>query len=397
MELKIIPIKELKFADYNPRKISKENFARLRQSIKNYGITVPNTVNMYPGRENVVIAGHQRTRAAEAEGHTEVPCYIVSVDPQKEKMLNIVLNNKNVSGVYDEEKLAEMIVKLNEEDANLKLTGFDEREMSVLLDDYMDTGNDEKLEDLEPAEGPSDSVLGEVYQLGPHRLMCGDSTNPEHLTKLMDGKKADLLLTDPPYNVNYEGKTDDALKIKNDKMSDQDFVSFLTLAFKNVNDHLKQGGVFYIWHSDSEGFNFRSACKNIDWKVRQCLIWNKHAMVMGRQDYQWKHEPCLYGWKDGAGHIWNGDRSQTTILNFVRPSKSADHQTMKPLSLVEYQIRNSSNRDDIVLDIFGGSGSTLVASEKNGRKAYIMELDPKYCDVIRRRYKEYVQSNPTTE
>lgn len=392
MELKLIPIKDLKFADYNPRKISKENFARLRESIKNFGFTVPATVNMHPGREMVLIAGHMRTRAAQAEGLTEVPCLVVDLPLQKEKMLNIVLNNKNVQGEFDEEKLAEIIVKLNEEDADIKLTGFDDRQVSVLLDDYMDTGNEEAEEDLEPTEGPTDSVVGEVYQLGPHRLLCGDSTNPEHLKKLMDGKKADLILTDPPYNVNYEGKTDDALKIKNDKMSDEDFISFLTISFKNINEYLRPGGVFYIWYANLQSLNFLTAIKNVGWLVRQFLIWNKHAMVLGRQDYQWKHEPCLYGWKEGAGHTWNGDRSQTTILNFVRPSRSADHPTMKPLSLLEYQIQNSSNRGEIVVDLFAGSGSTLIASDKLERVAYVIELDPKYCDVIRRRYKAYVES-----
>lgn len=196
----------------------------------------------------------------------------------------------------------------------------------------------------------------------------------------MDGVRADLFLTDPPYNVDYEGGT--GLKIKNDKMEDDAFRQFLREAFTAADNVMKPGAVFYIWHADSEGYNFRGACHDIGWLVRQCLIWNKNSLVMGRQDYHWKHEPCLYGWKDGAGHLWASDRKQTIILNFDRPSKSSEHPTMKPIKLFDYQIQNNTKGEDVVLDTFAGSGTTIIACEQNGRSARCCELDPKYCDVI---------------
>lgn len=200
------------------------------------------------------------------------------------------------------------------------------------------------------------------------------------------GRQADLYITDPPYNVAYVGKTKDALTIENDKMADGDFRQFLVDAFRAANDNMKPGSAFYIWHADSEGFNFRGACKDIGWDVKECLIWNKNQMVLGRQDYQWKHEPCLYGWKQGASHNWYSDRKQTTVIDMSKPNRSEDHPTMKPVGLFAYQIENSSKPGDIVLDSFAGSGTTMVACEKMGRKAMLMELDPKYCDVIIRRY-----------
>lgn len=199
----------------------------------------------------------------------------------------------------------------------------------------------------------------------------------------------DLLLTDPPYNVDYEGKTKDKLKIQNDKMDDEKFREFLRSAFFCADSVMKPGAVFYIWHADSEGYNFRGACRDVGWEVRQCLIWKKNSMVMGRQDYQWKHEPCLYGWKGGAGHLWAADRKQTTILEFDRPTQSALHPTMKPIALFDYQIRNNTKGGDIVLDLFGGSGTTIMACEQNGRCGYVMEYDPRYVDVIIKRWEEF--------
>lgn len=228
--------------------------------------------------------------------------------------------------------------------------------------------------------------LGDIWKLGRHRLMCGDSTSIEQTEKLMGGQQADLLITDPPYNVSYEGGTNDKLTIMNDNMSNDDFRLFLVNAFAAADNVMKNGASFYIWHADSEGYNFRGACFENKWQVRQCLIWNKNSMVMGRQDYQWKHEPCLYGWKDGASHNWYNDRSQTTVMNFNKPQRNGEHPTMKPVELFDYQIRNSSKKGDNVLDLFGGSGTTMIACEHNGRNAYIMELDPKYCDVIIKRW-----------
>jgi site-specific DNA-methyltransferase (adenine-specific) len=239
--------------------------------------------------------------------------------------------------------------------------------------------------DVTPPEKPK-SKLGDIYQLGRHRVMCGDSTSVEDVEKLMGGTRVDLLLTDPPYNVAYEGKTKDALTIENDNMDNDNFRDFLRSAFYSADNVMKEGAVFYIWHADSEGYNFRGACFDIGWKVRQCLIWCKNSMVMGRQDYHWQHEPCLYGWKEGASHLWASDRKQTTILNFDRPSRNAEHPTMKPVPLFDYQIKNNTKKEDVVLDLFGGSGTTLIACEQNGRNAYLMELDPRYVDVIINRW-----------
>lgn len=222
-----------------------------------------------------------------------------------------------------------------------------------------------------------------------HRLICGDSTDVSVIERLMDGQQADMLLTDPPYNVDYVGKTKDALKIKNDKMEDSAFRLFLRDAFISADVAMRSGAVFYIWHADSEGYNFRGACADVDWKVRECLIWNKNCMVMGRQDYQWKHEPCLYGWKDGASHLWASDRKQVTVLNFDKPSRSELHPTMKPIALFAYQIGNNTHEGDVVLDIFGGSGTTLMACEQLKRKSYTCELDPHYCDVILQRWEDF--------
>jgi site-specific DNA-methyltransferase (adenine-specific) len=216
--------------------------------------------------------------------------------------------------------------------------------------------------------------------------MCGDSTSVTDVEALCGGRQMDLLITDPPYNVNYEGGT--GMKIQNDNMEDEKFRQFLRDAFLTADTVMKPGATFYIWHADSEGYNFRGACHDIGWNVRQCLIWVKNSLVLGRQDYQWKHEPCLYGWKDGAGHNWYNDRKQTTVLEFDRPSRSAEHPTMKPVSLFDYQIKNSSKKGDAVLDLFGGSGTTIVCCEQNGRDAYLMEIDPKYTDVIIDRYEK---------
>jgi len=244
------------------------------------------------------------------------------------------------------------------------------------------------------------SKLGDVWLLGKHRVMCGDSTSIDAVETLMAGGLADQLITDPPYNValgmnetpaeaKKRNRRTDGLTVMNDEMSDDDFRQFLRDAFVAADAVMKEGAVFYIWHADSEGYNFRGACKDIGWKVRQCLIWKKSSLVMGRQDYHWKHEPCLYGWKEGSGHLWAADRKQTTILEFDKPSRNGVHPTMKPVDLIEYQVLNNTKGSDVVLDLFGGSGSTLIACEKTGRHARLMELDPRYVDVIVRRWQDF--------
>lgn len=243
----------------------------------------------------------------------------------------------------------------------------------------------------EPPEPPKEptSKRGDIWQLGRHRLMCGDSTMIDDVEKLMDGHLADILVTDPPYNVDYEGATKDKLKIQNDKMQDDAFRQFLRDAFTTADAFMRAGAVFYIWHADSEGFNFRGACRDAGWHVRQCLIWNKNAMVMGRQDYQWKHEPCLYGWKDGAAHTWTSDRKQTTVIDFDKPQRNDIHPTMKPVGLFDYLIRNNTKEGEIVLDLFNGSGTTIMACEQDKRNAYVMELDPRYVDAAVKRWETF--------
>ena len=274
-------------------------------------------------------------------------------------------------------KLKEIFNEFNFED--LSLTGYSQEEFDDLTEIFEEA---EFLEDEDevPEIVETRCKQGDIWQLGNHRLMCGDSTIITDVEKLMNGAKADLLITDPPYNVNYEGGT--GLKIQNDNMKDGQFWKFLYDAFTNADIVMKEGATFYIWHADSEGYNFRAACRSVEWKVRQCLIWNKNSMVLGRQDYHWKHEPCLYGWKDGASHLWNNDRKQTTVIDFDKPLKNGEHPTMKPVGLFDYQIQNNTKSGDVVLDLFGGSGTTLIACEQNKRIAYLMELDPYYCDVI---------------
>jgi site-specific DNA-methyltransferase (adenine-specific) len=262
--------------------------------------------------------------------------------------------------------------------------------------------DDELLaEVLEPEQGKTDpddvpeppkepiTKPGDLWILGNHRLLCGDSTDTVALERLMENKPADLWLTDPPYNVSYEGKTKDALTIKNDSMKDGEFRQFLHDVYVAANCFLRPGAIFYIWHADSEGYNFRGAAADTGWKVRQCLIWLKSTLVMGRQDYQWKHEPCLYGWTDGAAHYWGSDRKQTTILEFDKPRRNGEHPTMKPVELFQYQMANSTKQGDVVLDSFGGSGTTIIAAERIHRKARLMELDPAYCDVIVKRWEDF--------
>jgi DNA modification methylase len=287
------------------------------------------------------------------------------------------------------------MMDLDSDGFDLNLIGFDGDMVANLLNDP-----EEGLTDPDAVpDVPDDPVTveGDVWLLGDHRLMCGDSTSIDAVERLCGEHMADMWLTDPPYNVAYEGKTKDALKIQNDEMGDDQFRQFLRDAYLAADAVMKAGAVFYIWHADSEGYNFRGAAHDMGWQIRQCLIWKKQTMVMGRQDYHWKHEPCLYGWKDGAGHLWATDRKQTTILDFDRPSRSTEHPTMKPVELFEYQMLNNTKGGDLILDSFGGSGTTMIAAEKNGRHSRLMELDPKYCDVIIKRWCEYTGKDAINE
>lgn len=376
MDIINIALKDLKPYENNPRK-NDDAVKYVAESIKEFGFKVPIVID----KNNVIVAGHTRYKAAKKLKMSEVPC-IIADDLTDEQIKAFRLADNKVA-----EKAEWDFDLLNAElddiiDLDMELFGFED----ALQDDAEEAVEDEFEVEL-PAEPKS--KLGDIYQLGNNRLMCGDSTVLEDVEKLMGGEQADMLLTDPPYNVNYEGKTKDKLKIKNDQMSNDNFRQFLTDAFSNADMVMKPGAVFYIWHADSEGYNFRGACFDAGWTVRQCLIWNKNSMVMGRQDYQWKHEPCLYGWKEGAGHLWASDRKQTTVINFDKPTRNDMHPTMKPIPLFDYQIKNNTKGGDVVLDLFGGSGTTIMACEQNGRRGYSMEYDPRYVDVIVDRWEKF--------
>lgn len=358
----------------NAKKHDNRQINNVAESIKQYGFVQPIVID----RDGVIVIGHCRALAAKKLGMKEVPCVCVDdLTPEQVNALRLVDNKSNESD-WDFDLLADEIPSLD-------LSSFDfDWGLPEITEEVIEDEAPEVDEDAEPI-----AKLGDIWQLGRHRLMCGDSTSIEDVEKLMGGQLADMLLTDPPYNVAYEGKTKDRLTIQNDSMDNDSFRQFLRDAFSSADAVMKQGAVFYIWHADSEGYNFRGACFDIGWKVRQCLIWNKNSMVMGRQDYQWKHEPCLYGWKEGASHLWASDRKQTTVIDYQRPTKADIHPTMKPVGLFDYQIKNNTKGGDIVLDLFNGSGTTIMACEQNGRVARCMELDPRYVDACVKRWENF--------
>ena len=368
----------------NSRTHSKDQVAQIAASIREFGWTNPILVD----GDGTIIAGHGRVMAARKLGETEVPCIELGHLTEAQKRAYVIADNQlALNAGWDAEMLKIEIAELVDADFDLGLLGFDDAMLAGLMG--VET---EGLTDPDDAPEPPAvpvTVLGDVWVLGNHRLMCGDSTRIDELEKLAASQRVDMWLTDPPYNVAYEGKTKDALKIQNDSMNNESFRQFLRDAYVAADAVMKPGAVFYIWHADSEGYNFRGAAADAGWKVRQCLIWKKSTMVMGRQDYHWKHEPCLYGWKDGSGHLWATDRKQTTILEFDKPSRNGEHPTMKPVALFEYQMLNNTKGGDIILDSFGGSGTTMIAAEKNGRYSRLMELDPKYCDVIITRWQDF--------
>lgn len=376
----------------NSRMHSEDQVLQIAASIKEFGFTNPVLID----KENGIIAGHGRVLAAKKLDMKQVPCIVADDWTDAQKKAYVIADNKlALNAGWDNAMLALEFAELQELGFDLSLTGFSDAELAA-INPFEVTGLTDEDAVPEAPETPV-TVLGDIWLLGNHRLMCGDSTSIDAVERLMDGQKADQMVTDPPYNVAYEGKTKKALKIQNDSMGDNDFRQFLRDAFVAADSVLKAGASFYIWHADSEGYNFRGACQDAGWKVRQCLIWNKNTMVMGRQDYHWKHEPCLYGWKDGAAHLWAADRKQVTVIECKRPQKNEIHPTMKPVELIEYQIQNNTKGSDIVLDLFGGSGSTLIACEKTGRHCRMMELDPKYCDVIIKRWEDFTGKKATLE
>ena len=377
----------------NARTHSDEQVAQIAGSIKEFGFNNPVLID----KENSIVAGHGRLMAARKLGMDKVPVVRLEHMTEAQRKAYVLADNRiALNSGWDTSMLSLELQELKD-DIDLSLLGFDADELDALLNPIEETEGLTDEDAVPDVPEEPKTKLGDIYILGNHRLMCGDSCSITDMEKLVNGRQVDMWLTDPPYNVAYEGKTKDALTIKNDSMGDEGFRQFLRDAYVTADTVMKSGAVFYIWHADSEGYNFRGAAHDAGWKVRQCLIWKKSTMVMGRQDYHWKHEPCLYGWKDGAGHLWAADRKQTTILEFDKPSRNGEHPTMKPVALFEYQMLNNTKGGDIVLDSFGGSGTTLLAAEKNGRHAYLMELDPKYCDVIVKRWEEFTVKKAVLE
>ena len=391
MEIKELPLKELKPAAYNPRKKLKKGdkeYEKIKQSLLKFGYVDPIIVN----EDLTVIGGHQRLTVLKDLDYETAKCVIVDLPKEDEKALNIALNK--ITGQWDEALLADLLLDLQESDFSLDLTGFEPPEIDDILSNVHDKELSEDEFDVEEElKKPTVSRHGDIWQLGKHRVICGDSTKAETYKQLLDDRKANLVVTDPPYNVDVE---ETAGKILNDNMSDGDFYQFLLSMFTQVENHMEDDASIYVFHADTEGLNFRKAFKEAGFYLSGCCIWKKNSLVLGRSPYQWQHEPCLYGWKKKGKHQWFSDRKQTTIWEYDRPKSSKDHPTMKPIQLMAYPIQNSSMRGTIVLDPFLGSGSTLIAADQTGRVCYGIELDEKFVDVIVKRYIEVTGDTEVT-
>lgn len=407
MQIEKVKIADLLEYKNNAKEHPQWQIEQIVESIEKFGFNDPIAID----ENNIIIEGHGRLYVLQEMGAGEVECIRLSHLGENEKKAYILAHNKlTMNTEFDADLLAQELGEIE---------GIDMSSFGFLMDPLIEVVEDD-FDDEAAIEQPEPiAKLGDVYQLGEHFLMCGDSTDFIAVKKLCGEALMDLLVTDPPYNVAYEGKTEDALTIENDNMDDAKFREFLKAAFACADGVMRPGAAFYIWHADSEGFNFRGACRDIGWTVRQCLIWNKNQMVLGRQDYQWKHEPCLYGWKDGAAHYFVDDRNlltvleeeselkkmskaelinyileiqeqtATTVINEVKPSRNGLHPTMKPLRLIERLVRNSSKKGENVLDLFNGSGSTLMVCEQLGRRYFGMELDPRYVDATIERWEEF--------
>ena len=387
MDIRKIPTEKLNPAKYNPRKNLKPGdpeYEKLKRSITEFGYVEPIIWNKRTGN---IVGGHQRYKVLLELGYKEVNCVVLDIDEQKEKALNVALNK--ITGEFDIPLLTDLLKDINDSGFDVSLTGFDADEIDILFRDSVVAGVKEDEFDKPLPEKPI-SRQGDIWMLGKHKLICGDSTKPETYSMLMEGQKASLIVTDPPYNVAYEGN---AGTIKNDNMESKKFHVFLLSAFKCMYENLADGGSIYVFHADRETVNFRTAFSEAGFFCHQTCIWVKNTPVLGRCAYQYNHEPILMGWKPTAGHQWYADRKQRTTWNFDRPSKSKYHPTMKPVALVAYPIVNSSLSNSIVLDPFGGSGSTLIACEQTGRVCHTIELDEKYVDVIVERFREFKGSD----
>ena len=391
-------IKDLKSDHKNARKRTDRSAKLIAESLQRYGaarsIVIDEENRILAGNgtiEGAKAAGIKNVRVIETDG-TEIIA-VKRIGLSEDEKIGLALADNRTSDLSDWDK--DMLQQLSEE--HDIAPWFDADDLTEILGTVEQLPTEGLADADDVPEAPAEPITkpGDLWVLGDHRLLCGDSTDTVALERLMAGANADLWLTDPPYNVNYEGGT--GLKIQNDNMKDAEFRQFLKDVYIAANCFLRPGAAFYIWHADSEGYNFRGAAFDAGWKVRQCLIWLKSSLVMGRQDYQWKHEPCLYGWTEGAAHFWNSDRKQTTILEFAKPSRNGEHPTMKPVDLFQYQMANSTKPGDIVLDSFGGSGTTMIAAERINRKARLMELDPAYCDVIVQRWQAFTGKLATLE
>lgn len=384
-EMQLMPVEKLVPYVNNARTHSPEQINKLRSSLREFGFINPVIID----RDFGVIAGHGRILAAKEEGITEVPCVFADHLTEAQKKAYIIADNRMAMDAgWDEELLRVEIEALQAEAFDLSLTGFDEKELSDLFKDDADVQEDNFDVDAE-LQKPVVTRPGDVWTLGRHRLVCGDSTKPETFALLMGGRKANLVITDPPYNVNYEGS---AGKIKNDNMENSAFYEFLLAAFKNTEAVMADDASIYVFHADTEGLNFRRAFADAGFRLSGTCIWKKQSLVLGHSPYQWQHEPILFGWKKKGKHQWYTGRKESTIWEFDKPKKNGDHPTMKPIPLLAYPIMNSSMSNTLVLDPFGGSGSTLIACEQTDRSCYTIELDEKFCDVIVKRYIEQVGS-----
>ena len=379
-----VPIDKLVPYDRNARTHSKEQIAQLRASLREFGFVSPAVIDA----DYNILVGHGRVTAAREEGYETVPCVFAENLTEAQKRAYILADNQlALNAGWDEEMLSVELSDLQDQSFDLSLLGFDAGELDKLLG----TGNEKDIADDDfdltaALEKASFVEPGDIWTVGRHRVMCGDATSPEDVEKLMDGKKANLVLTDPPYGVSF--KASDGLTIQNDSLKGEEFYRFLLAAFKNMADHLEKGGAAYCFHADTEGLTFRKAFIDAGFHLAGVCIWVKNSLVLGRSDYQWQHEPVLYGFLQNGKHPWYSDRKQTTIWNYDKPKRNKDHPTSKPLDLLGYPIQNSSQENSVVIDTFGGSGSTLMACEQLNRVCYMMELDPKYASVILRRYVE---------
>lgn len=390
MNLQRISMEKLKPAKYNPRKDLKPGdpaYEKIKRSLHDFGYVDPVIWNEVTGN---IVGGHQRYKVLVAEGATEIDCVVVHIEnPQDEKALNIALNK--AVGEWEPKALADLLQDLQLSGYDVGATGFDVAEVDDLFSKVHDKDVKDDDTDLDPEEMVPFVQYGDLWTLGRHHMLCGDATSEDDLTRLMGDVKANLIVTDPPYNVAYESA--DGKSIQNDSMGDQAFYEFLLSAFRNWIPHLAQGSSAYIFHADTEGLNFRRAFKEAGFHISGVCIWVKNSLVLGRSPYQWQHEPVLYGWLPNGKHKWFADRKQTTIWNYDKPKHSQEHPTMKPIPLLAYPIKNSSAPNAVVLDTFGGSGSTLMACEQTDRVCYTTELDPRYASVIVQRYVDAVGSS----